>query len=72
MADPIAIGALLTQGIRREFALVYTPRYRGVMDRIGGVVWLEVTSDKISELYGFLNAAIYPVRWDPGNEIGAK
>src|SRR3990167_1224945 len=72
MADPIAIGALLTQGIRREFALVYTPRYRGVMDRIGGVVWLEVTSDKISEIYGFLNAAIYPVRWDPGNEIGAK
>ena len=72
MADPIAIGALLTQGIRREFALVYTPRYRGVMDRIGGVVWLEVTNDKISELYGFLNSAIYPVRWDPGNVIGAK
>jgi hypothetical protein len=72
MGDPIAIGALLTQGIKREFALVYTPRYRGVMDRIGGVVWLEVTSDKVSELYGFLNAAIYPVRWDPGNVIGAK
>lgn len=72
MADPIAIGALLTQGIRNEFALVYAPRYKGVMDRIGGVVWLEVTSDKISELYGFLNAAIYPVRWDPGNVIGAK
>lgn len=72
MADPIAIGALLTQGIKREFALVYAPRYKGVMDRIGEVVWLEVTSDKISELYGFMNAAIYPVRWDPGNVIGAQ
>lgn len=72
MADPIAIGALLTQGLRSDFGLAYQPSYAGVVAELGDVLWLDATSDKLQEVYGFLESSIYPVRWDPGNVIGAK
>ena len=72
MANPLAIGPLLTQGIKNEFALSYEPSYKGVEALLKDVMWFDATSDKISELYGQWDSPIYPVRWDPGNMIGSK
>lgn len=72
MGNPLAIGPLLTQGIKNEFALSYEPSYKGVESLLKDVIWFDATSDKISELYGQWNSPIYPVRWDPGNMIGSK
>lgn len=71
MASPVNIGALLTAGLRADFSQVYTPRYQGVMARIGSVIG-EVTSDKLTEIYGYLESPIYPVRWDAGQDIASK
>ena len=72
MASPMAIGALTTQGLRSEFSMVYQPRYQGLIQRIGDIIWLDATSDKLQEVYGFLESPIYPVRWEPGNVISSK
>lgn len=72
MSNPIAIGPLLTQGLRNEFATSYEPSYRGVEEMLKDIIWFDATSDKISELYGQYDSPIYPVRWDPGNAIGSK
>lgn len=66
-ASPIS--ALLVPGIRSEFALAYQPRYAGVVAAIGDVAWLDATSDKLLEIYGIIDAALHPVRWDPGRTI---
>jgi hypothetical protein len=71
MPSPVNIGALLTAGLRAEYGQAFTPRYQGVMDRIGTVIG-EVTSDKLTELYGALKAPIYPIRWDNGTEMPSK
>ena len=71
MPSPVNIGALLTAGLRADFSQSFTPRYQGVMARIGSVVG-EVTSDKLTELYGALKAPIYPIRWDAGKEMPSK
>lgn len=71
MPSPVNIGALLTAGLRAEYGQAFTPRYQGVMARIGSVVG-EVTSDKLTELYGALKAPIYPIRWDNGQEMPSK
>lgn len=72
MAAPLAIGALLTQGIRNEFALSYEPSYKGVEAQLKDVIWFDATSDKISELYGVWESPTYPVLWPPGEVIGSK
>lgn len=72
MGAPIAIGPLLTQGIRNEFTYAYEPMYKGVQAEIGDCIWWDATSDKISELYGGYDSPIHPVRWDAGNMIASK
>lgn len=72
MTNPISIGALLTPGLRSEFAQVYMPRYQGVEAMLRDVIWFDAGSDKLSEIYGYIESPIYPVRWDPGDMIGAK
>lgn len=71
MPSPVNIGALLTAGLRAEYGQAFAPRYQGVMARIGSVVG-EVTSDKLTEIYGALKAPIYPIRWDNGTEMPSK
>lgn len=71
MPSPVNIGALLTAGLRAEYGQAFTPRYQGVMARIGSVIG-EVTSDKLTELYGALKAPIYPIRWDNGTQMPSK
>ena len=65
-------GALLEPGLRNEFSQVYNPMYEGLRARIGEVIWLEATSDKLQEIYGFWNAPLYPVRWPEGSIIPSK
>lgn len=72
MGAPLAIGPLLTQGIKNEFTYAYEPVYKGVEAEIGDVIWWNATSDKISELYGGYDSPLHPVRWDPGNMIASK
>lgn len=72
MGNPVAIGPLLTQGIKNEFATSYEPSYQGVEAMLRDVIWFDATSDKVSELYGQFDSPIYPVRWDPGDVIGSK
>jgi hypothetical protein len=72
MANTIAVGALLTAGLRPEFMNVYRTTYKGVFDRLKDIVAMDLTSDKIQEIYGFLNAAPYPARWDRGTNISSS
>lgn len=66
------IGALLEPGIRSEFTTVYTPRYEGVKAAIGEVMWMDATSDKLQEVFGFMNAPLYMVRWPADSIIPSK
>lgn len=72
MTQPISIGALLTPGLRSEFSQVYMPRYAGVEAMLKDVMAFDLGSDKLTEIFGYLEAPTYPVRWDPGQMIGAK
>lgn len=66
------ISALLTPGMKAEFALAYQPRYAGIVSEIGDVAWLDATSDKLYEVYGIIDSAVHPARWDPGRTIPSK
>ena len=55
------IGGLLEPGLRSEFTTVYTPAYEGVRAQIGEVIWMDATSDKLQEVFGFMNAPLYMV-----------
>lgn len=66
------IGALLEPGLRNEFSQVYMPIYEGVRAQIGDVIWLDATSDKLEEIYGFMEAPLYMVRWPADSIIPSK
>jgi hypothetical protein len=66
------IGGLLEPGLRNEFSQVYAPIYQGVRAQIGEVIWLEATSDKLEEIYGFMEAPLYMVRWPADSIIPSK
>lgn len=70
MGNPVAVGALLTPGLRAEFARVYSESYLEEGADIDALI-ATVPSDKIKEIYGYPEAAPYPVRWDRGNMIGS-
>jgi hypothetical protein len=72
MANLIQAGALLTAGLRSEFSKVYYPSFDGIKEQLGDVMWLGVTSNKLTELYAYLESTPFPVRWDRGNVIGSK
>lgn len=68
MPVPVQIGALLEPGLRNEAAFIYRPRYEGVKAQIGECIWMEATSDKLQEVYGFLEAPPY-LTWWPDTSI---
>lgn len=57
------LGALLEPGLRSEASQVYRPRYDGIKATIGEVIWMEGTSDKFQEVFGFLEAPLYFTHW---------
>jgi len=57
------LGGLLEPGLRNEASQVYRPIYSGVRSKIGECVWLEATSDKLQEVFGFLEAPTYFTWW---------
>lgn len=63
------IGSLLEPGIRNEFTSVYVPNYQGVRAQIGEVMWMDATSDKLEEIFGFMNAPLYMRRWQADSVI---
>ncbi len=67
-----AISALLTPGMKSEFGLAYQPRYDGIVKELGDVAWLDATSDKLFEVYGIVDSAVHPARWDPGRTVPSK
>ena len=72
MANTVMAGALLTPGIRAEFVEVWSPIYDGLKGQFGDIIWLDATSDKLTEIYAFLESTPYPERWDRGTVIPAK
>ena len=77
MPSPIQIGALLEPGLRSEAAFIYRPRYEGVKVQIGECIWMEATSDKLQEVFGFLEAPPYLTWWPadsiiPSADIGSQ
>ena len=77
MPATVQIGALLEPGLRSEAAFVYRPRYEGVKAQIGECVWMEATSDKLEEIFGFLEAPPYLTWWPadtiiPAADIGSQ
>ena len=77
MPPTVQIGGLLEPGLRSEAAFVYRPRYEGVKATIGECIWMEATSDKLQEVFGFLEAPPYLTWWPadspiPSGDIGSQ
>lgn len=72
MANNVMAGALLTAGLRSEFINVWEPSYKALTADFGDILWLSATSDKLTEIYAFLESTPYPERWDRGNKIASK
>lgn len=72
MANPVMAGALLTQGLRADFARIYKSEYEGVMQDLGDIFWMDAVSDKLKEFYAYLESAPYPIRKDKGMVIESK
>ena len=68
MPATVQIGGLLEPGLRNEAAFVYRPRYEGVKAQIGDCIWMEATSDKLEEIFGFLESPPY-LTWWPADTI---
>lgn len=69
MPNTIGIGGLLEPGLRSEAAMIYRPRYEGVKAQIGDCIWMEATSDKLKEVYGYLESPPYLTWWPASTPI---
>lgn len=65
------LGALLEPGLRNEAAMVYRPRYEGIRALLGEIMWFEATSDKLQEIWGFIEAPLYFTWWPDASPIPA-
>ena len=63
MPESVMLGGLLEPGLRADAAYIYAPLYEGVRAQIGDVIWMEGTSDKFQEVFGFLEAPPYFAWW---------
>lgn len=57
------LGALLEPGLRNYAANIYKPMYEGIRAMLGEFVAMELTSDKLEEIYGFIEAPLYFTWW---------
>src|SRR3972149_3492604 len=72
MGNPVILsGPLLIAGIKNIFAKTFFPRYKGLADRIGKVMALEIPSDKRTELYGFPLNTLQMELWPKGSVISS-
>lgn len=62
-------GGLFKPGLRAEFRDAYRFRYKAMLDKLKGIMRLDVTSDKRVEPYAYMKTAPYARRWDQGNAI---
>ena len=66
---PVISGETLAAGIRSDFNDIYRQTIEGLAARLGQIVDLGVTSDKLTELYAYYETAPYPQRWQRGEKI---
>jgi len=70
MAGPIIrTGETLVAGIRSDFWNTYHSDFDGVLQNLGNVMLLGVTSDKRTEIYGLRKSMPYPELWPLGDPI---
>jgi len=70
MAGPIIrTGETLVAGIRSDFWNTYHTDFDGVLQNLGDVMLLGVTSDKRTEIYGLRKTMPYPELWPLGDPI---
>lgn len=63
------IGGLLEPGLRNEAAFVYRNRYEPIKAILGEVMYMELTSDKLKEVFGFLETTPYFTWWPADTDI---
>lgn len=68
----VIAGNVLTAGLRQEMADTYMKTKRRSDTRLGGVMDLNIPSDKRQEIYGLFLSASHPDRWDRGDPIPTK
>lgn len=69
MPATFQIGALLEPGLRSEAAWVYAQQYEQTKAEIGDVIWMEATSDKLQEVFGWLETPSYLTWWPADSPI---
>lgn len=70
--QPIISASLLTAGLRTEFADTYAPQYKLMRERLSDVMEMGMPSNKLTELFAYLQSGTHPVRWPRGSEISDK
>lgn len=65
------LGALGEPGLRNYGSMIYRPMYEGIRAMLGDFVALELTSDKLAEIYGFIEAPLYFTHWAQSKPIPA-
>lgn len=70
--DWAAIGPMLLEGARAEFANFWKPGYEDVRQAIGEVIWFEAPSEGYRELYSWLRTVPYLARFEKGEIMPTK
>ena len=70
--NPVYAAATLTAGLRADFWETYRITYGDVETRLSDVVNLGVSSDKLTEIYGYFESAPYPRHWPRGQGVPSK
>jgi len=71
-ALPILAGNTLDPGTRTEVINTYAQQYKGVVDKLGGVMQFAVPSTHLTEIYSFFETPPYASRWPRGQDRKRK
>ena len=71
-AQPVLAGATYASGIVAAALGTYRRGYEVLIDRLGGIMSLDLPSDKRSETYAYYESAPYLVRWPQGTSMPDK
>ena len=73
MAGQLVLSAAtLTAGIRADFARTYANKNKGVEQKLGPIMTLKMSSDKLIELYAYYESAPHPKIWPRGTDLPVK
>lgn len=70
--QPVISSAMLTAGLRADFAETYKAKYKSVLARLNRIMQLGVPSDKLTEIFGYFESAPHPKRWPRGENRKSK